>query len=65
MVIRMLSFNFEFLYFLILFPFLFSPYWYSLDHVLSVKLIHIHICRPKQTESWVGRTKEERIEGYE
>ena len=59
MVIRMLSFNFEFLYFLILFPFLFSPYWYSLDHVLSVKLIHIHICGPKQTKSSVGRTKEE------
>ena len=50
MVIRMLSFNFEFLYFLILFPFLFSPYLYSLGHYLSYNLIHIHIWRLEQTE---------------
>ena len=47
------------------FRFLFSPYLYSLGRVLSYHLIHIHICRPKQTESCVGRTKEEWIQGYE
>ena len=43
----------------------FFPYLYSLHHVLSYNLIHIHICRPKQAESCVGRTKEEWIQGYE
>ena len=56
------AFNgFEFLYFLIFFQFLFFPYLYSLGHVLSYNLIHIHICRLKKTESCVGRTKEEHI----
>ena len=32
---------------------------YSLGHVLSYNLIHIHICKSKQRESCVGRTKEE------
>ena len=50
---------------LIFFPFLFSPYSYSLGHVLSYKLIHIHIYRPKQTESCVGRTKENELRGHE
>ena len=57
--------DFEFLYFLIFFPFLFSPYWYSLDHVFSYNLIHNHICRPKQTKNSVGRIKQEWIQGYE
>ena len=57
------SIDFAFLYFLIFFPFLFSPYLYSLGHVLSYSLIHIHICRPKQAESCVGRTKVEWITG--
>ena len=64
-IISMLFFGFWILYFHIFFPFLFSPYLYSLGHVLSYNLIHIHICRPKQTGSWVGRTKEERIQRYE
>ena len=51
----------NFYIFLSFFPFLFSTYLYSLDHVLSCNLIHIYICRLKQTESWVGRTKEEWI----
>ena len=55
--------DFTFLYFLIFFPFLFPPYLYTLGHVLSYNLIHIHICRPKQTESCGGRTKEEWITG--
>ena len=59
------SIDFAFLYFLIFFPFLFSPYWYSLDHVLSVNFIQFHICRPKQTKSSVGRTTQEWIQGYE
>jgi len=55
--------DFEFLYFLIFFPVLFSPYLYSLGYVLFYNLIHIHICRWKQAESCVERTKEERITG--
>ena len=47
------------------FRFLFSPYLYSLGRVLSYNLIHIHICKWKQTESCVGRMKEEWIQGYE
>ena len=39
----------------------FFPYLYSLHHVLSYNLIHIHICRLKQIESCVWRTKEEWI----
>ena len=57
--------DFAFLYFLIFYPFLFSPYLYTLCHVLSYNLMHIHICRPKQTESCVGWIKEECITGHE
>ena len=55
--------NFEFLYFLIFFPFFFYPYLYSLGLILSYNVIHIHICRPKQAKSWVGRTKAKWITG--
>ena len=65
MIISMLSFRFWIFIFLIFFPFFFSPYRYSLDCVLSANFIHIHIFRPKQTKSSVGRTKEEWIQGYE
>ena len=53
--------DFAFLYFLIFFPLLFSSYLYSPGHFLSYCLTHIHICRTRQTESCVGRSKEEWI----
>ena len=65
MIISMLSFRFWIFIFLIFFPFFFSPYRYSLDCVLSVNFIHIHIFRPKQTKSSVGRTTQEWIQEHE
>ena len=43
----------------------FFPYLYSLHHVLSYNLIHIHICRPKQAESCVGEPKSNKLQGHE
>ena len=63
MIISILSYRFCIFILSYLLSFLFSPYFYSLGHVLSYNLIHIHICRPKQAESCVGRTKEEWITG--
>ena len=51
--------DFEFLIFLFFFPFLFSPYLFSLGHIYSYNHIYMHIYRPKQAESRVGRTREE------
>ena len=56
--------DFAFLYFLIFFPLLFSPYLHTLAHVLSYNLIHIHICRPKQAERLWGKPKKNESQGH-
>ena len=55
--------DFEFLIFLFFFPFLFSPYLFSLGHIYSYNHIYMHIYRPKQAESRVGITREEQSTG--
>ena len=55
--------DFAFLYFLNLLSFLVFSIFVQPWHVLSYSLSHIYICRPKQAESCVGRTKEEWIRG--
>ena len=56
-IISMLSFGFLIFVLSYLLSILVFSILYSLGHVLSYNLIHIHICRLKQTKSCVGRTK--------
>ena len=58
-IISMLSFGFLIFVLSYLLSILVFSILYSLGHVLSYNLIHIHIYRPKQTESCLERTKEE------
>ena len=65
MIIIMLSFRFWIFVFSYLLSFLLFSILVQPGSFLSVNLIHIHICRPKQTKSSVGRKKEKWIQGYE
>ena len=63
MIISILSYRFCIFILSYLLSFLVFFIFVQPGPFLSYNLIHIHICRPKQTKSCVQRTKEEWIQG--